>query len=125
MRLLRPPSRSGEGWKWLHNPTEEAETILGKIRGLWREELGPLLRAGWAYLGEGDLGLGPHGHLVQLDGDPEDHTDGQFLPAQVVELRSGGRVGIRALAFPPPPATRIRFPTPEYQGSPGRGPRTE
>lgn len=125
MRLPGPPSRSGEGREWLHNPTEEAETILGKTRGLWREELGPLLKAVWAYLGEGDLGLGPHRHLVQPDGDPEDHTDGQFLPAQVVELHDGGRVGIRALAFPHPPATRIRFPTPKHQGSPGKGPRTE
>lgn len=29
----------------------------------------------------------PYGHLVELDRDPEDHTDGKAPLAQVVELR--------------------------------------
>ena len=57
--------------------------------------------------------LVPHGHLVQLDGDQEDHTDGELPPSQVVELRGGGGADIRVLAFVPPPATRIRLPTPD------------
>lgn len=46
--------------------------------GLW----GP----SWTHLGEDDLGLIPYGHLVELDRDPEDHTDGGAPLAQVVEL---------------------------------------
>lgn len=50
--------------------------------GLW----GP----SWTHLGEDDLGLIPYGHLVELDRDPEDHTDGGAPLAQVVELRQKG-----------------------------------
>lgn len=32
----------------------------------------------------------PYGHLVKLDRDPEDHTDGEAPLAQVVELHQKG-----------------------------------
>lgn len=58
-----------------------------------------ILRPSWAYLGEDELRLIPHGHLVQLDGYPKDHTDGDAPLPQVVELQGVGGLGIRALAF--------------------------
>lgn len=43
-----------------------------------------------AYRGEDDVWVAPHGHLVQPDGDPEDHTDGGAPLPQVVELQAAG-----------------------------------
>lgn len=41
----------------------------------------------------------PYGHLVQLDGDPEDHTDREAPLAQVVELhQKGGGEGSSLMA---------------------------
>lgn len=61
--------------------------------------MGPLLWPSWAYRGEGDLGVIPQSHIVQLDGDPEDHTDGEASLSQVIKLQDVEGRNIRALAF--------------------------
>lgn len=78
--------------------------------------MGSRLRTCGAYLGKGDLGIVPYGHLVELDGNPEDHTDGEGPLPQVVELQ-GVCWGVRALSICPqqltPPAHRPDSPAPE------------
>lgn len=98
-----------DGQKWLRNPAEETE-ILGEARAL-EGGAGALLESSWAYRGEDDVWVAPHRHLVQTDGDPEDHTDGGAPPPQVVELQAEG-AGMRARLHQPPPAQDSRGPSP-------------
>lgn len=74
-----------------NGPQTQQRKPLREDQG-WGGRAGPLLRPRWAYRGEDGVGVAPHGHLVQPDGDPEHHADAGAPPPQVGELQAAGAV---------------------------------
>lgn len=122
MRLPGPPSRSGEGREWLHNPTEEAETILGKTRGLWRRS--------WAHSSEPSgltwekvtWGWDHTGTLFSRMGIQKTTLMGSFFLPRLLNCMMGEGWVSGLWLFHPHQQLESGFPLPNIRGVLGRGP---